>query len=190
MTRIPALTLIGLLLLAGCAGQSGVSVSRIDIRPLYGPGLVQWVGAGRDLPVQVTGNPTQLSQQDWSRTVSEALNASGWLSQTHMTSEPDGSQRGNFHVAVMFNAPVDIDDTSLCLGAADPETLVPVEGRSRIAMAFCNEGKPVSSAQAQTAAILSGDAPQMRAAMTQLLRQVFPPRNPNFPDRADFPLFP
>lgn len=190
MVRKPVLPLIAVLLLASCTGQSGVSVSRIDIGSLYGPGLVQWVGGGRDLPVEVTGNPTELAKAEWDRTVSDALNASGWLSRTHLTSEPDGSQRGNFHVAVMFDAPTDIDDRSLCLGAVDPELLVPVDGRSHIAMAFCNEDTAVSSAHAQTAAIVASNAPQIQAAMSQLLRQVFPPRNPNFPDRADFPLFP
>lgn len=176
------------LALAACT--DGATVSRVDVRDLYSPGLVQWAAAGRDLPLRVTGNPTRVAPAAWEASVAEALNATGWLPQTTITPDPDETAQGNFHLAVVFNAPAALDDGSVCRGDVAPEALLPVDGRTTIAMAFCNDDRPVSSARAVTASILAPGAPQLQAALGQLVRQVMPRQDPGFPDHADVVLPP
>jgi len=177
------------LLLGACAGPGGATVSRVDVQALYSPGLMQWIGGGRDLDLRVTGNPTRVAPAMWEESIAEAMNATAWLPDTNITTMPDDTARGNFHISVVFNAPAALDGRSLCLGQVAPETLLPDDGTSRIAMALCNHARPVSSAWAATAPILAPGAPQLQAALGQLMRQIFPRRDPLFPDRADvFPL--
>lgn len=176
--------------LAACATGDAIVVNRVDIQALYSRDLVQWVGAGRDLPLRVTGNPTGLDDDAWGRTVAAAMNDTGWLPSVHLTTEPGETARGNYHVAVMFNAPGWMDDGSVCRGDTEGAELVPAGDRSMIAMAFCNEGRTISSAFASAPAIVDANAPQVRAALSQLMVQAFPRRNPNFPDRSDVLLVP
>ena len=172
---------LALFLCACSTSQSGSIVRNIEHYPLYGPDLVRWAVAGRDLPLDLILETGPERREAWQLAAGEALSHVSSLQSGRVTAWPDDSQRGNFHLAVVVNAPLGLTARDACSGAIEPTDLAVQDGKSHLLLAFCNEERPVSTARAVVSAISDPGDPQfisgLHAAATQAL-----PRN--HPERA------
>ena len=178
--------------LAACtagSGTGGVITTHVDYYPLYKPSLIQWVGDGRDVPVVIFGNPTQTPPDIWNLSVTDAMNASSWVSGSNFTTTPDGTERGNFHFALAFNATSTMTGATACRGDIDLAQLAPVNGRTAIVGAFCNNARVVTTARVTVNAITAPNSPQLQPAVNQLMVKLLPRQDPNRPNRFGNPLF-
>jgi hypothetical protein len=192
MTYRTALGLVFLALLTACAaggGTGGVVATNVDYYPLYKPSLIQWVGDSRDVPVIVFGNPTPAPPDVWNVSVTDAMNRSSWIKVGNFTTTPDGTERGNFHFALAFNATSTMTGAMACSGNIDLAQLAPVNGRTAIVGAFCNNDRVVTTARVTVNAIMAANSPQLQPAMNQMLIKLLPRQDPNRPDRFGTPFF-
>jgi hypothetical protein len=178
--------------LAACsagAGTGGIVTTYTDYDTLYQPSLYYYAADGRDVQVNVFGNPTPVPSEAWNLTVTDAMNRSSWVSTGHFTTTPDGSERGNFHFGLVFGATSTMSGKTACTGDVDLGALGPVDGRTAIVGAFCNNTRVVTTARVTVNAISSPDAPQLQPAMDQMLVKLLPRQDPNRPDRLSTPFF-
>jgi hypothetical protein len=161
------------------SGTGGVVTTKVDYAPLYRPSVYQWVAAGRDVPVVIFGDPTPAPPDIWNRVVTDAMNATSWVDAGHFTTTPDGTERGNFFIALAFGATSTMTGAMACAGQIDPDQLGPVGGRTAIVGAFCNNARAVTTARVAVNAIAAPDAPQLQPAIDQLLVKLLPRRDPN-----------
>jgi hypothetical protein len=174
---------LGLALFLGAcsASHSGSTVRNIEHYPLFGPELVRWAVAGRDLPLDLILETGPEHLDAWQSAAGQALSQVTSLQSGRITAWPDGSQRGNFHLAVVINAPLGLTARDACGGVIETANLTVQDGQSHLLLAFCNEERPVSTARAVVSAIAAPGDPQfisgLQAAATQAL-----PRND--PERA------
>jgi hypothetical protein len=177
--------------LAACApggGSGGAVTTKIDYSTLYKPSLFQWVGDGRDVPVVIYGNPTPEPPDIWNRAVTDAMNRSTWMRSANFTTTPNETQRGNFFVVLIFGATSTMGSAAACQGAIDPTALGPVDGRTAILGAFCNNARWVTTARVTVNAITSSSAPQLQTGMNQMMIRLLPRYDPNRPDARGQPL--
>ncbi len=172
---------LALFLSACSASHSASTVRNIEHYPLFGPELVRWAVAGRDLPLVLILETEPERHDAWQSVAGQALSQVTSLQSGRVTAWPDGSQRGNFHLAVVINAPLGLTARDACSGAIETASLAVQDGQSHLLLAFCNEERPVSTARAVVSAIAAPGDPQfisgLQAAATQAL-----PRND--PERA------
>jgi hypothetical protein len=186
MRSLPILLLA--LLIAACT--SGTQVGRPDIGTLYTPALLQWLGAGRDVRVDVIGNPTSAPTSAWEQAVTDRLNATGWLPSARFTTNPGMNSRGNFHLAVAFDVPPTATAADACGRAIEPGRLASQGGRSILLMALCNGAREVNSVRAWTDAITQPDAPQLDPTLYGMLIAVLPRGSPPLVNQANHePIF-
>lgn len=167
--------LFGLIAFLGACSASHISttVRNTEHYPLYSPEIVRWAVAGRDLPLDLILQVAPEHQESWQLAAGAALSQVSSLQAGRVTAWPDDSQRGNFHLAVVVNAPLGLTARHACSRRVDPAHLVPQNGETHLLFAFCNEQRPVSTARAVVAAISASDDPQfisgLRGAATQAL---------------------
>ena len=133
--------LLGSVLAARGLSSGGVTVRNVQHAPLYSPELVRYVGADRDVPPRVVSPGGAGEAGRRTGTVEAALAGIGWLPLDRATATPDGSERGNFHIAVAIDAPVRLDADDAGAGAVGPDDLGPSDGASHVLLAFCDEAE-------------------------------------------------
>ena len=191
MLRHVTIAFLAAFTIAACTTGSntgGVVTTKADYYPLYKPSLYQWVAAGRDVPVVIFGNPTQAPPDIWEGSVTNAMNASTWVSGGNFTTTPNDSARGNFYFALAFGATSTMTDRMACRGDIDLGALGPVDGRTAILGAFCNNDRVVTTARVTVNAITTPNSPQLQPAIDQMLIKLLPRQDPNRPDRVGNPL--
>jgi hypothetical protein len=171
------------------SGTGGVVTTYVDYAPLYKPSLVHWVGEGRDVLVVIYGNPTPAPPDIWNVAVTDAMNASSWVSGGNFTTTPNGTERGNFYIALIFDATLTTSGKTACRGNVDLAQLAPVDGRTAIVGAFCNNDKVVTTARVTVNAITAPNSPQLQPAINQMLVKLLPRQDPNRPDGFGDPLY-
>jgi hypothetical protein len=117
------------------------------------------------------------------------MNASSWVSGTNFTTTPDGTERGNFSIALIFDATLTTSGKTACSGDIDLAQLAPVDGRSAIVGAFCNNDKVVTTARVTVNSITAPNSPQLQPAINQMLIKLLPRQDPNRPDRIGDPFY-
>ena len=163
--------------------------TNIDYATLYKPYVYHWVADGRDVAVVIFGDPTPASPDVWNRAVTDAMNASSWINAGNFTTTPNGTERGNFYVALAFGATSTMTGTMACGGQIDLAQLAPVNGRTAIVGAFCNNARAVTTARVTVNAITAPESPQLQPAINQMLTKLLPRRDPNRPGRPGLRFF-
>ncbi|MBC6441519.1 MAG: hypothetical protein GDA49_14170 [Rhodospirillales bacterium] len=182
--RAAILSLCTLLLAACATALNGVTVRNVQYYSLYSPELLRYAAEGRDMPLRLISNGSDAEIAGQTAMVEQALHDIPWLPFGRLTATPDGSERGNFHIAVVIDAPVQVDDRACCSGDVDRETLGPIDGKSHVVITFCNDDRPISSARGVVAAITTPTAPQLGIATTAAANKAFPRVDPNRPNRS------
>ncbi len=178
------------LALASCAsgGTGGTVTTNTTVNPLYTPALYQWVAVGRDVPVEIFGRPSTIPPEVWGPAVTDAMNASSWVTAGNFTTTPDGSERGNFDIVLVFGATSTMWSKQACEGTIDVSALGPVDGRLAILAAFCNNDRTITTTRVTVNEFASANSPELRAATDQLLVHLLPKREPDRSDRRGGPL--
>lgn len=179
-----------ILALASCApgGTGGVVATNTTVYPLYTPALYQWVAAGRDVPVEIIGRPSTVPPDVWDTAVTDAMNASAWVTAGNFTTTPDETARGNFDFVLVFGATSTMWAKPACAGNIDVEALGPVDGRLAILGAFCNNDRTITTSRVTVNEFTTADSPVLHAAIDQLLTRMLPKREPDRTDRRGGPI--
>ncbi|MBT6204967.1 MAG: hypothetical protein HOI34_14890 [Rhodospirillaceae bacterium] len=98
---------------------------------------------------------------------------------SRVTSDPDGSERDNFRIVAVIDAPLGITARQVCRNEVPVENLGKVEGSSHLQIVFYNERRAVSAARAIVAPITSPQAPQLGQAVVAAATAAFPRQDPS-----------
>jgi len=165
---------------AACASPSnGVIVRNVQHFPLYSPQLVRWAGGDRDFPLQIVAPGDATASKAWSSAVAASLAGMTTQPFSRATSDPDGTERGNFRIVAVIDAPLGISARQVCRNEVPVESLGKIEGTSHVQIVFCNERRPVSTARAIVAPITSPQAPQLEQAVVAAATGAFPRQDPS-----------
>lgn len=158
---------------ASCAPQA----QRTYIAPRYEPTLFGYAAGGRDLQVEVIGNPTPLARADFAQKVVDAMQGQKFGQQTNLTLTPGPSARPRYRAVLAFN-PVDpVGAFDLCRGEA-PATMPAGDQPLQVRAAFCEGTGTLTSVRGEAPADTSVDDPAFRTLMASVTRQLLPQRNP------------
>src|SRR3546814_5095596 len=113
MSRLRLSVLVpALLALAACE----TSAYRNHIAPRYSASTFNYAAGGRDLKVEVLGNPTELDQQTFAQAVVDAMQGHNPGQPTHLTLTPGEPGRSLHRVVVAFDPTVPVSVFELCRG--------------------------------------------------------------------------
>jgi hypothetical protein len=164
--------------LAGCAGTSGTLVHS-ERYPAYTGAVRSYAAGGRDLKVDIQGNPTRAPQGEVDRAVIAAMQAA-YGETTHFTATPDQRARENFRVVLLFDAPRDSNGHALCrgdLGAAPPSPQIPI----RLQAAFCQRHTVLSEVVGEAPAVAGPADPALAQLIGRVTLALLPTERPGEP---------
>lgn len=172
--RTTSLFLVILLAAAACA-PGNVRLTHQDINPMYGAGQFAYAGAGRDLRVDVAGNPFGGEAGALGRAVTDAMQGQHFGPATHFTTAPGADARSAYRVVMLFGPPPSFNPMQLC---DDPPSALPTQ-RSQdgvaVFAAFCRGSKALSSVKGRIEGASGPDDPAFRALVGRVTHALFPP---------------
>ncbi len=170
--------------LAACA-PGNVRLSQMEVVPNYSPGEFAHAGAGRDLRVDVLGNPFDAAQDAFARAVTDAMQGRHWGPRTNFTTEPGPEARESYNVIMLFDPPADLNSLRLC--REDPAALprdTAGEGITLFA-AFCRGSRSLTSVKGHIDGASGAGDPAFRELVGQVTNALFPPDRGIGRDRGD-----
>lgn len=166
------LILLLMLGLAACDSR----YRRNYISPLYDAPRVGYAIGGRDLRVDVLGNPFGEPRDDFVRGVTAAMQGHAPGRYVNFTVTPGETARSLYRVVVAFNTAMPVVVSDLC--GPPPET-VPAARPLEVRMAFCEGGRALSTARGTLEAVESSASPEFRALIGGMTRSLLPRDNPD-----------
>jgi hypothetical protein len=170
-----AVTALGLLALAGCAGV-GV-IDYVQVKPSYRPQRFAYAAGGRDLMTDIQGNPFAMLQEEFNAAVTDAMQRAHFGPATNFTTAPGETARLNYRVRLLFNGPAASTGAIVCGGEPAAIAPSPDGGNVRLLAAFCNGERPLSYLTAHVGGIQDAHDPAFRDFMRQVTINLFPPQN-------------
>jgi len=168
------LALASLFLIVACAPGS-VRLTRLDISPTYDPGEFAFVAAGRDLHVEIVGNPFGGDQAAFEAAVTDAMQGRHWGQRTNFTTTPGEDARLTHRVVFLFDPLPSQNGSRLCRGEATDLRTERVAGEIALFGAFCREETARSRIRGHIAAATGPEDPAFRELVGQVTRSLFPP---------------
>lgn len=162
-------------LLAAACTPGGAILTHQYINPLYGAGQFAYAGAGRDLRVDVVGNPFDGDPAAFGRAVTDAMQGRHFGPATHFTTTPGGDARSAYRVVMLFDPPLSLNPMRLC---DDPPSTLPTQagqGRLFVFAAFCRGSKALTSVKGGIAGAAGPDDPAFRDLVGRVTHALFPP---------------
>lgn len=172
--RTTGLFLVIMLATAGCASGS-VRLTHQDINPMYGAGQFAYAGAGRDLRVDVVGNPFGGDAASFGRAVTNAMQGQHFGPATNFTTSPGGDARDAYRVVMLFDPPASFNPMQLCDESPSALPTQPRQDGISAFAAFCRGSKALSSVKGDVAAASGPDDPAFRALVGRVTHALFPP---------------
>jgi hypothetical protein len=164
--------------LAGCAA-TGDTITHSERYPAYTGAVMGYAAGGRDLRVDIKGNPTTAAQGDVDHAVLGAMQAA-YGGNTHFTKTPDERARENFRVVLLFDAPANSNGHALCADDARATPPGP-QGRLRIQAAFCQRQTVLSEVVGEAPAIAGPADPALARLVGRLTLALLPAERPGEP---------
>lgn len=172
--RTAALFLSVLLASAACS-TGGPILTHQNIDPLYGAGQFAYAGAGRDLRVDVVGDPFGGDPAAFGRIVTDAMQGRHFGPATNFTTTPGADARSAYRVVMLFDPSLSLNPALLC---SDPPSSLPVQGgqnRVSVFAAFCRGGKSLTSVKGGIASASGPEDPEFRELVGRVTHALFPP---------------
>ncbi len=168
------LALAALLPLAACA-TGGVSLSHQEVDTAYSPGEFAYAGAGRDLRVDVVGNPFGGDRAAFAAAVTDAMQGRHWGQRTNFTTTPGETARPKYRVLMLFDPPVSLNAMRLC--PEQPSALPTVAAGDEVVLfaAFCRDGKSLTSIKGRVSGVAGARDPIFRELVGGVTNGLFPP---------------
>jgi len=166
--------LLATLTIAACA-PGNVRLTHQYVNPMYGAGQFAYAGAGRDLRVDVAGNPFGGDAQAFGHAVTDAMQGQHFGPATNFTTSPDQAARSAYRVVMLFDPPRSFNPMQLCDGTAS--ALPTQAGQDGVSVfgAFCRGNYSLSSAKGRVAAAAGPDDPAFRQLVGRVTHALFPP---------------
>lgn len=187
-TSLKSVSLAALLMLAACA-PGNVSLSHVHVDGVYGAGEFSYAGAGRDLRVDVAGNPFGGDQAAFGRKVTDSMQGRHWGPRTNFTTTPGPDARDAYRVVMLFEPPGSLNGAGLCEIA--PSALPTEPGQDGLSLfgAFCRGEKVMTRIKGRVSGAAGPDDPVLRELVGQVTTGLFPPeRSRNRSSRCRIPL--
>ena len=175
MREIAVLAVLALAALGGCS-RAGV-IDYVRLEPRYQPQQCGSAAGGRDLMVEVQGNPFAISQDEFAALVTDAMQGAHFGQPTNFTTSPGDSARPDYRVRLLFNGPGASTGGIVCAG--EPATIGPSPNRGdvRLLAAFCHNQDPLSYLTAHISGLQDAHDPALRDFVRQVTSNLFPPQN-------------
>jgi hypothetical protein len=182
-------------LLAACAGNP--SDPAVDLSS----GSINWTyydysytpiqdisaaGGSGQLLTQILGNPFNVDQAQFDEVVTNAMYGAHFGPRTHFTVAADVSFKRPFYVRLGFggNSPLSVN-TICIIPPAPPERNAAANGSVSLSAAFCQEGRVLTYLEASGSGYTGPSDPRFAAFIKNVTFNLFPPTNPNNPNRRD-----
>jgi hypothetical protein len=179
LVRAAMAATIGVVALAGCAGQSTIYNSMIS--NAYRPYLYGYGAGRRDLTTVVLGNPFGLDQQQMEERLLAKFNARPTLLQpTHFTTTPGPSARPEFKVVLLFNRAIVLPN-AVCR-APDRVPVADLGPTMRLTATFCHYGGYLSTVTGELENVTDIDDPRFEKLIGHMVPLLFPPIDPTRSD--------
>lgn len=175
----PLLVTLAVLMLAAC----GTSSYRNYISPVYTGSTFNYAAGGRDLKVEVYGNPSNLDQQSFAQAVVDAMQGHNPGQPTHLTLFPGPSARPLYRVVIAFDPARPVNVSDLCQG---PVETAQTTAKTQIRASLCQGGGALTSVRGEMPAGTTPDSPEFQSLMAAVARQLMPRENPDDPRDGGF----
>jgi len=173
---------LGLFALTAACAAGGVRLSHQNVNVAYSPGEFAYAGAGRDLRVEVVGNPFAGDAAAFAAAVTDAMRGQHWGQPANFTTTPGENARRDYRVMMLFNPPVSLNAMRLC---RDDAATLPTEATGDgIALfgAFCLGDKELTAIKGHVAGAAGPQDPAFRSLVGQVTRALFPPERDRLRD--------
>ncbi|HET8726889.1 MAG TPA: hypothetical protein VFO41_05205 [Alphaproteobacteria bacterium] len=158
-----------------------VSHRRNFIAPRYTANTFNYAAGGRDLKVEVLGNPTSLDQATFQQAVVDSMQGHNPGQPTHLTLTPGPTARPSYRTVVAFNPVLPVGIHDLCRGRVRPGGSTE---RLEIRAAFCEGNGTLTSVRGQAPADTPVNSAEFQSLMAGMTRELLPRHNPeSFEDR-------
>jgi hypothetical protein len=181
MRKLAFLATLALSGLGGCSG-TGV-IDYVHLEPGYRSQQFAYAAGGRDLAVDIQGNPFAMPKEEFDATVTAAMQGAHFGQPTNFTTSPGDSAREGYRVRLLFNGPGASSGRIVCAGEPAIIGPSPESGTVRLLAAFCGGDYPLSYLSAHVSGIQDAHDPAFRAFMRQVTTNLFPPQNRQEQDR-------
>ena len=166
--------LIGLLMLAGCAGDSKIYNEMIS--SAYRPYLYGYGAGRRDLTTIIVGNPFDIDQEQLDARLVTMLNESPtFLQPTNFTTTPGPSARREFEAVILLNRAIVLPN-QVCRGP-DRVPVADLGPTLRVSATFCRGGY-LSTVTGELRDVTGIDDPRLRTLIRRMVPLLFPPIDP------------
>jgi len=175
MHKITLAATLGLAALSACSGTGVIDYVRLE--PGYRPQQFAYAAGGRDLRVDLQGNPFAMPKDEFDSAVTDAMQGAHFGQPTNFTTTPRDSAREGYRVRLLFNGPTASSGRIICAGEPAVVGPSPESGNVRLLAAFCNAEYPLSYLSAHVGGIRDAHDPAFRDFMRDVTTNLFPPQN-------------
>jgi len=173
---------LGLFALTAACAAGGVRLTHQDVNTAYSPGEFAYAGAGRDLRVEIVGNPFGGDAAAFAAAVTDAMKGQHWGQPTNFTTTPGESARTDYRVMMLFNPPVNLNAMRLCReGASTLPTEATGDGIALFG-AFCLGDKELTAIKGKVSSTSGPRDPAFRNLVGQVTHGLFPPERDRLRD--------
>lgn len=173
------------ILVSACGGN--VRLTQQEVSPVYKAGEFAYAGAGRDLKVEVIGNPFGGDPAAFGKTVTDYMQGNHWGPRTNFTTTPGASARESYRVVMLFNPPRTLVGMRLCREEAS--SLPSESGREEIVVfaAFCRRNESLTEIKGRIDGATGPGDPIFGDLVAQATNALFPPKRRFEGDRGGCP---
>ncbi len=173
-TSLKSVSLAALLMLAACA-PGNVRLSHLHIDGVYSASEFAYAGAGRDLRVDVAGNPFGGDRAAFERAVTDAMQGRHWGPLANFTTTPGPDAREAYRVVMLFEPPRSFNGARLCDIAPSELRSESDQGSLSLFGAFCRGDKTMTRVMGRISGAAGPDDPAFRELVGQVTTGLFPP---------------
>ena len=168
--------LAGSLVLLTTCSTGVVRLTHQEIDSAYDPGEKAYAGAGRDLLVEIYGNPFDSDTAAFSGAVTDAMQGRNWGQRMNFTTTPGPDARLTYKVVLLFDPPVTLLAQRLCSETTEELADRPTRGEGiNVLAAFCRSDKSLTEIKGYIKSAPSQDDTAFRELVGQVTQGLFPP---------------
>ncbi len=178
-----------LVFLTTCA-PGNVRLTEQQTGSAYDSGEVAYAGAGRDLLVEIYGNPFDGDTGAFAGAVTDAMQGRNWGQRMNFTTTPGPDARTLYKVVLLFGPPIDLMALKLCSEPAEALAAKPTPGEGiSVLAAFCRSDKSLTEIKGTIESAPGHDDPAFAELVGQVTQGLFPPRRRDDDDGKCWRLF-